>query len=151
MVTPGTLTAPRHVRLRAFDDRDGLLTVAEFSGSGDLPFAPQRVFVVGRVPRGATRAGHAQRTGEQLLVAVHGRFVVDATTADATRTHVLDDPTDGLYVPAGNWITCRDFSCDAVMMVLASDAYDPGDQIEDPDEYHRFAGGDPAPEVAHAP
>ena len=145
-MTGRALTAPSVLRLRCFPDADGLLTVGEFDG--ELPFEPRRVFFVSRVPAGALRADHAQRTGAQVLVAAHGRFAVDAYTATRPSSFVLHEPTSALHVPPGNWITCRDFSPDAVMLVLASDPYDRDDQIEDFRDYLRFAGAAPSREVA---
>jgi UDP-2-acetamido-3-amino-2,3-dideoxy-glucuronate N-acetyltransferase len=145
-VTGTTLTAPSLLRLRGFSDTDGLLTVGEFNG--ELPFEPRRVFFVSQVPAGVVRADHAQRTGAQVLVAAHGRFAVDAHTVTRLSSFVLDEPTSALHVPPGNWITCRDFSPDAVMLVLASDHYDRDDQIEDFGDYLRFCGAAPSREVA---
>lgn len=145
----GTLVGPSLHALRTFPDPDGRLTVGEFTD--ELPFVPQRLFLVSHVPPGARRACHAQRTGAQLLAAAHGRFTVVCATGATTRTFELDDPSRALYVPAGNWIECRDFGSDAVMLVLASDTYDPDDQIEDFDDYLRYVEGRLVGEVALTP
>src|SRR5271166_1978323 len=124
-------------RLRSFPLHDGLLTVWEFGD--DLPFEPRRVFFVSQVPHGVTRAGHAHRQGAELLLAVAGQCTVEAYTDDDLSLYRLDDPATALHVPPGNWITCLDFSPGAVLVVLSSIAYDPGDQIEDFEEYRAFA------------
>jgi UDP-2-acetamido-3-amino-2,3-dideoxy-glucuronate N-acetyltransferase len=136
-VTGAPINPPSLVRLPTFAESDGTLTVGEFGT--DLPFEPRRMFLVFDVPATATRACHAQRRGAQLLVAVNGSCQVDCFTGIDRSSYRLGHPTLALHVPPGNWITCRDFTSDATLMVLASTSYDRDDQIEDFDHYLQFA------------
>jgi len=47
----------------------------------------------------------------------------------------LESPATGLYLPAMTWATQFRYSADAVLLVLASDLYDPDDYIRDYDEF----------------
>ena len=53
----------------------------------------------------------------------------------------LDAPTLGLHVPPRVWAAQFNYSTDAVLLVLASELYDPGDYVRDYDEYLAFVRG----------
>jgi acetyltransferase-like isoleucine patch superfamily enzyme/dTDP-4-dehydrorhamnose 3,5-epimerase-like enzyme len=127
----------RGVHLRRFDgfaDLRGSLAVGEMPGEG-IPFTPRRWFVVYDVPGREVRGEHAHHTCHQLLICLHGRVRV-ATDDGENRAEVdLDDPTLGIYVPPLVWASQFRYDPDAVLLVLASDPYDPGDYIRDYQEF----------------
>ena len=51
----------------------------------------------------------------------------------------MDHPSEGLFIPSGVWAKQRQFTADAVLVVLASLPYDPDDYINDYDEYLRLS------------
>lgn len=88
---------------------------------------------------GQTRGNHAHRTAHQLLACVKGSCVVeldDGKTRDEIR---LDRPELALYLPPKIWATQKQFSRDSVLLVLASEVYDPDEYIKDYDEFLRIA------------
>ena len=103
-------------------------------GSG-LPFVPQRVFYVYGVPAGSVRGQHAHKLCEQVLVCVRGQVRVVVDDGHRTAEVVLDDPRRGLHLPAMVFGTQRDYSADAVLLVLASHPYDAGDYLTDHAEF----------------
>jgi UDP-2-acetamido-3-amino-2,3-dideoxy-glucuronate N-acetyltransferase len=120
-----------HRRTSAQDLR-GSMAAAEF---GDLPFRPQRVFAVYDVPSESVRGEHAHRVCAQLLVCTAGSvscLVDDGTTRDEIR---LESPYVGLHVPPMIWGTQWRYTRDAVLLVLASHAYDAADYIRDYEEF----------------
>lgn len=122
-------------------DLRGSLGVVE-SGKG-LPFAPRRVFVVFDVPSPQVRGEHAHRRLHQLLVCVKGAcsLLVDD---GARRTEIrLGSPATAVHVGPLVWGVQFDFSPDAVLLVLASERYDPGDYIRDYDEFLREVASRP--------
>jgi UDP-2-acetamido-3-amino-2,3-dideoxy-glucuronate N-acetyltransferase len=130
---PINVTAePVLIQLPSFSDARGTLIAAEAGDS--LPFSAARCFLVRDVPAGAVRARHAQRRGHELLSCVTGVCTVAARWRTGSAMHRLAGPTTALYVPPLVWIECREFSEDAVLMVLCSHPYDPLDQITDLDE-----------------
>ena len=119
-------------------DIRGSLVATDFAR--DLPFIPQRFFVVYDVPSEQTRGEHAHRECEQFLVCLRGsvRVILDDGT---TRTeHLLDDPKHGIHLPAMVWSTQHSYSSDAVLAVFASLPYDEADYIRDHAEFSRIVG-----------
>lgn len=129
---------PTLVRLPSFSDARGELIVAETGES--LPFSAARYFLVRDVPAGAVRAQHAQLRGHELLSCIAGGCSVEARWETGSAAHRLADPATALYVPPGVWIECREFTDDAVLLVLCSDPYDRQDQIADLDELRSGRG-----------
>lgn len=121
----------RLIHLPHVRDMRGDLTVAEF---GELPFQPQRQFVVSNTS-GRVRGEHAHRECAQLLICVSGEMKVlidDGTTRSTVR---LASPHETLLVPAWVWAAQYDFSPDSALLVLASHPYDPTDYIRDYEDY----------------
>lgn len=121
-----------HRMPRAVDLR-GSLTAGE--SPGQLPFVPQRYFLVFDVPGKEVRGEHAHRRCHQFLVAAHGSVTVMADDGRASEEFVLDGPDLGLYLPPMVWAAQYRYSPDAVLLVLASDPYDAADYIRDYDEF----------------
>jgi dTDP-4-dehydrorhamnose 3,5-epimerase-like enzyme len=121
------------VRLTRANDLRGSLVAANFEG--DLPFVPNRFFTVFGVPSTDVRGAHAHRACHQLLVCVQGS--VNAVVDDGHRRQefVLDRPDVGLHMRPMIWGTQYRYSHDAVLMVLASHAYDADDYIRDHDAF----------------
>jgi UDP-2-acetamido-3-amino-2,3-dideoxy-glucuronate N-acetyltransferase len=117
-----------HSLTRAVDLR-GSLVAAEISS--DIPFQPERFFLVYNVPSAETRGAHAHLECEQFLIAVKGS--VSAIVDDGTNREefILDRPDTGLYMPAMTWGTQYRYTPDAVLLVLASHSYDSADYIRD--------------------
>jgi UDP-2-acetamido-3-amino-2,3-dideoxy-glucuronate N-acetyltransferase len=101
----------------------------------ELPFVPNRMFVVYGVPIGQDRGGHAHRECHQFLVAVHGSLTVDWHDGTDWHEAVLDSPAIGLHIPPGIWGVQRAHSSGAALVVLASHAYDLADYVSDFDEF----------------
>ncbi len=124
-------------RLPHFADFRGLLSVAE---SGDqIPFEVKRFFLVSGVPGSDIRGEHAHHSLHQLLVCVHGSCEVIADNGAHRQSFVLDDPSIALLLPPMVWGIQHRFSPHAVLLVLASEKYDPADYIRDYDEFLRLA------------
>jgi UDP-2-acetamido-3-amino-2,3-dideoxy-glucuronate N-acetyltransferase len=119
-------------------DMRGALSVGEFTR--DLPFLPQRYFMVFDVPSEELRGEHAHHSCQQFLICVRGscQALVDDGTRRAEIT--LDDPTVGLYMPPMIWGTQYRYSRDALLLVYASQAYDPADYIRDYSKFLLLAG-----------
>ena len=119
--------------LRTAEDMRGKLSVGEVPA--DVPFTPQRFFLVHGVPSGETRGAHAHRACEQFLVCIAGAcsVVVDDGTHRAEVR--LDSPGLGLYLPHMVWGIQYKYTADAVLLVLASLPYDSADYIRDYDTW----------------
>ncbi|MCC6594077.1 MAG: WxcM-like domain-containing protein [Xanthomonadales bacterium] len=122
---------------RAIDMR-GSLAAAEVGR--ELPFVPQRAFVVHSVPSTEVRGEHAHRVCAQFLICVHGALSALVDDGCARAEYRLDRPDLGLYLPPMVWGTQYRYSADAVLLVLASQAYDAGDYIRDYSEFLAAVG-----------
>lgn len=147
--TPAKLTAPaglatstaarvKGVQIYAMpriEDMRGNLSVGEFGRN--LPFVPQRYFLVFDVPSAEVRGEHAHRQCHQFLVCAHGRVSVVADDGARREEFLLDRPEIGLHIAPWVWATQYRYSSDAVLLVFASHAYDPSDYIRDYDGFLR--------------
>lgn len=123
-------------RLIAFPrviDLRGSLTFGEHDAH--LPFSPKRFFVVYDVPTREVRGEHAHRSLEQVLVCLRGSIAVVVDDGHQRDQVVLDDPSQGLYVPSMVWTIHYRYSSDALLLVLASEVYEADDYIR---SYDRF-------------
>jgi dTDP-4-dehydrorhamnose 3,5-epimerase-like enzyme len=131
------IAAVRLQKLPVIKDPRGSLSFAEYRES--LPFLPKRYFIVFDVGEGQIRGGHAHKTVHQLLVCVKGSCLVSVDDGKARDEVMLDRPELALYLPPKIWATQSQFSADSVLMVLASENYDPSEYIKDYDEFLRVS------------
>jgi acetyltransferase-like isoleucine patch superfamily enzyme/dTDP-4-dehydrorhamnose 3,5-epimerase-like enzyme len=122
-------------RLRSAIDLRGSLVAGEFERS--IPFHAKRFFMVFDVPSEKTRGQHAHRRCHQFLVAANGRIAVVADDGRQRSQILLDNRSVGLHLPPMTWGTQYKYSPDAVLLVFASEYYDPEDYIRDYEIFKR--------------
>jgi len=122
-------------RLARVEDLRGMLTFGEIGRH--VPFEVKRFFLVYDVSSEEIRGEHAHRSLDQFVVCVHGRCTFLADDGAVRQQFELDSPTLGLHIPPLVWSVQYKYSKDAVLLVLASDYYDPADYIRD---YAEFRG-----------
>jgi acetyltransferase-like isoleucine patch superfamily enzyme len=120
------------------EDMRGNLSVGEFDRS--IPFAPKRYFLVFDVPSHEVRGGHAHRACHQFLICVKGGCMLVADDGEHRQEFLLDRPNLGIHLSAMTWGTQYNYSSDAVLLVFASDYYDPNDYIRDYTEFKVLVG-----------
>jgi hypothetical protein len=120
-------------------DHRGNLTFIE--GSHHIPFDIARVFYLYDVPGGESRAGHALKDVEQLLIAASGSFDVVLDYGGERVTVSLNRSYVGLYLPSLVWRELENFSSGAVCLVLASARYDESSYYRDYDRFREALGG----------
>lgn len=125
-------------RLPVVRDLRGSLAVAELGKQ--LPFEPKRFFVVHDVPSRHVRGEHAHRRLHQFLVCLKGELALVVDDGSRRQEVRLRGPEVGVHLPPMVWGIQYRFSPDAVLLVLASDAYDPDDYVRDYEEYRRLMG-----------
>ena len=114
-------------------DMRGDLSAGEFERQ--VPFAARRYFMVFDVPSEEVRGEHAHRECRQFLLCMRGRCRVVVDDGEKRAEIVLDRPDLGLYLPPMTWATQYRHSADALLLVFASDYYDPADYIRDYNEF----------------
>ena len=120
-------------RFKSIDDLRGDLTVGNLPS--EVPFIPQRFFIVSNVPSTDVRGEHAHKQCHQFLVVMHGAvscLVDDGRIREEVR---LEGPKVGLYMPPKVWGVQYKYSSDAVLLVFASHPYDPDDYVRDYDDF----------------
>lgn len=120
-------------KLLLVDDLRGRLSVGEFPLQ--IPFVPKRYFIVFDVPGKEVRGEHAHKTCHQFLVCLRGTLSVVVDDGTSSEEIALDNPSVGLYIRPMVWAVQYQYSEDAMLLVFASDAYDPADYIRDYDEF----------------
>jgi dTDP-4-dehydrorhamnose 3,5-epimerase-like enzyme len=136
-VTPTSVGGVTLHRMVMVEDLRGTLSAGEFGAH--VPFTPRRYFMVFDVPGKDVRGEHAHRTCHQFLVCARGSVAVVVDNGRASEEVMLDAPDLGLYVPPMIWAVQYRYSSDALLLVFASDPYDPDDYIRDYDEFRAAA------------
>jgi len=121
------------LHLPVIPDLRGSLSFAEIGQH--LPFAPKRYFIVFNVASLEVRGEHAHKNLHQFLVCVSGSCTVMLDDGHTREEYLLNSPGIAVHIPPMVWAVEYKYSRDAVLLVLASDAYDPEDYIRDYDEF----------------
>jgi len=121
------------LQLPKIKNRQGNLTPVQ--GEMDIPFDIARVYYLYDVPGGASRAGHAHKELQQLIVSVMGAFDIILDDGVMRKTIHLDRAYYGLYVPMMIWRELENFSSGAICLVLASLPYDESDYYRNYEEF----------------
>lgn len=121
------------MELPLITDLRGSLSVAEVGNK--LLFEPKRYFVVFDVKSKEVRGEHAHRQLHEFLVCVKGSCAIVVDDGKSRAEYQLDQPNLGIYIPPMIWSVQYKYTPDAVLVVLASDRYDPEDYIRDYDEF----------------
>ncbi|MEJ8738613.1 FdtA/QdtA family cupin domain-containing protein [Erysipelotrichaceae bacterium HCN-30851] len=114
------------------DDRGHLVVV---EGNSDIPFEIKRIFYIYGSDKDVIRGQHANRKTEFVLINVSGTSKVKVTDGKIEKIYNLDHPHMGIYLPKMVWKDMYDFSDDSVLLVLASEHYEPSEYIRDFSEY----------------
>lgn len=127
---------PRMITLPRFlDPRGNLSVIEQFK---EVPFTIERCYWVYDVPGGDGREGHAYRRSRELVVALSGSFEVAVDRGGQPEVHVLNRCYQALYIPSGTWREFRNFSTNAVALVVASEHFDEADYMLTRDEYFSY-------------
>ena len=105
--------------ISTFTDERGAISVIDT----ELPFDVQRVFWLHHIQEGKGRGAHALLEGMEIMIAVHGSFVVDLDDGTEKMSVLLDDPSKGLIIRPGVWFRTHSYKGDGVSLILANEYY----------------------------
>ena len=125
-------------QLPLFEDLRGNLSFGEVERH--IPFPVRRYFLTFDVASEEARGEHAHRTLSQFLICVHGRVHIVADNGKELEEFILDRPNTAVAISPMIWSVQYRFSQGAVLLVLCSDFYDPGDYIRDYAQFLAEAG-----------
>jgi len=126
--------------MRMVKDLRGELTAGEYER--DIPFTPKRYFTVFNVPSREVRGEHAHKNCHQFLICIQGSCNVLLDDGRHRRELILDRPNIGVFMPALVWGTQHGYSDDAILLVFASEYYDPNDYIRSYAEFSELVAKD---------
>lgn len=127
---------PKLVRPGNHADSRGELKFGEFPA--ELPFIPQRVFVISEVPIDSVRGEHAHSTTSQILICVSGSVTAAFQSSAGDTSFELSSSSEWLFVPPMNFGKLTKFSSDCALVVLASEPYNASEYISDLAEFQRL-------------
>lgn len=125
-------------KLKTYTDSRGSLTIVE--EGHEVPFKIQRVYWIHGVPQGEERGWHSNKISSEYVIAVNGSVEITLEDKEGRRTYLLDSKEKGLLIPPDTWDEIRNFSPDAVLLVLASHSYDETAYINSYEEFLQHIG-----------
>ena len=122
------------VHIPTFTDERGAITVMD----KELPFEVKRVFWLHHIKDGKDRGAHALLDSAEIMIAIHGSFVVDLDDTVTKTSILLNDPCKGLMIQPGIWFRTHSYRDDGVSLILASEEYARDKYTYDYEEYKRL-------------
>lgn len=107
------------IDIPTFTDERGAISVMD----KELPFQVRRVFWLHHIADGKDRGEHALLDSTEIIVAVHGSFVVDLDDTVSKTSVLLDSPDKGLMIRPGVWFRTHSYKNDGVSLILAEEEY----------------------------
>jgi dTDP-4-dehydrorhamnose 3,5-epimerase-like enzyme len=121
------------IKLKVFGDaRGSLVSLEQYK---NIPFSIKRVYYIFDTKKDVARGFHAHKNLEQVLICVNGSCKIKVDDGKNVDIFDLLSPNAGLYIGTMVWREMFDFSQGCVLLVLASQYYDPKEYIKD---YDRF-------------
>lgn len=121
------------IKIPTITDQRGNLSVSELNK--DFPFEVKRIFWIYGIPENEERAAHAHRHQAQVLISLAGKFTITLDDGKSKETLIMENPSEGLLVPPGVWITLNNFSKGSVCLVLAPESYDEFEYLRDYNDF----------------
>ena len=122
------------VDVPTFTDERGAISVMD----KELPFGVKRIFWLHHIVEGKDRGAHALLDSTEIIVAVHGSFVVDLDDAVNKTSVLLDSPDKGLIIRPGVWFRTHSYKEDGVTLVIAEEEYTRDKYTYDYEEFIRL-------------
>ncbi|MEG0239407.1 MAG: FdtA/QdtA family cupin domain-containing protein [Anaerorhabdus sp.] len=117
------------------DDRGRLMVV---EGSKDIPFNIQRIFYICETVNGVSRGNHANKKSSFFFLSIKGSCKIKVFDGEDYREFILEETSEGLYVPKNLWKSMYDFSKDSILLVFSDENYNDEEYIRDINEYIKF-------------
>lgn len=122
------------IDIPTFTDERGAISVMD----KELPFQVRRVFWLHHIADGKDRGEHALLDSTEIVVAVHGSFVVDLDDTINKTSVLLNSPDKGLVIRPGIWFRTHSYKNDGVSFILAEEEYARDKYTYDYEEFKRL-------------
>jgi dTDP-3-amino-3,4,6-trideoxy-alpha-D-glucose transaminase len=111
------------------ESNNGILGIVQ--ASQQIGFVPRRMYFIKGVPQGGIRGAHAHKRLRQCFICLSGGVTLELVRQGKTYSCRLDSSDIALTLEPGCWRNLKDMDHDTIVLVLASDEYDPEDYIRD--------------------
>jgi len=118
---------PKLIEIKTFSDERGHLSVLE----QNIPFAIKRVFYIYGVDN-SVRGNHRHHKTIQAVICISGSCVICNNDGTIQEEFILDKPNKCLFLYPQDYHYMHSFSKDAILLVLASENFNPNDYIYEP-------------------
>jgi dTDP-4-dehydrorhamnose 3,5-epimerase-like enzyme len=115
---------PKLIEIKTFSDERGHLSVLE----DNIPFEIKRVFYIYGVDN-SVRGLHRHHKTIQAAICITGSCVISNNNNKEKEDFLLDFPNKCLFLYPEDFHSMHSFSKDAILLVLASEKFDPKDYI----------------------
>lgn len=126
----------RIIELPKIEDPRGNLSFIE--EDNHIPFKIKRVYWIYDVPGGQVRGGHAFKEQKEFIVALSGSLDLVVSDGKEEQTFHLNRSYYGLYIQNGLWRQMKNFSTNALALVLSSTEYSEADYIRDFETFKQY-------------
>lgn len=123
------MTRPYLINLSKISDLRGNLTYIQHPDH--IPFEIKKVDWIYDVPSGRNKKGYASKKNKEVIVCLSGSIEVFVTNGQTEESYVLSRPYSALVIPKMNWRQLRNFSTNAVVMILNSSRKEKSEMIHD--------------------
>lgn len=96
-----------------------------------IPFTIKRIFYIYGVDD-SIRGGHRHKTTVQAAICLKGSCKIFNNTGHQQQEFTLNSASQCLLLHPGDWHLMHDFEEETILMVLASEHFDPDDYIYEP-------------------
>ena len=120
---------PRLVNVQNSTDHRGNINIYE-TGK-ELPFTPERIFIISGTKQGISRGGHAHKQCSQFFIVTCGKAKIYIKNRNEDFNFSLDSPNIGLYIPTLNWVKFTFLVPNTIITVIASHRFDSSDYLVD--------------------
>lgn len=118
---------PKLIEIKTFKDERGSLTVLE----DNIPFDIKRVFYIYDVDN-SIRGNHRHHKTIQAAICIKGSCIIKNDNGNNKNEYLLDSPNKCLLLYPEDYHSMSSFKNDAILLVLASEKFDPEDYIYEP-------------------
>ena len=103
-----------------------------------IPFSIEQTSWIYNVPGDIEKKGHAFKNRENFIIALSGSLEVVINNGQDNKIFNLNAANKGLYVPAGLWQQMKNFSTNAMVIILGSTKDSEEDFIRNYKEFLRM-------------
>ena len=103
-----------------------------------VPFEIKRIYYLYGILENQERGAHAHKELLQIMIAASGSFNVELDDGKNKKKIFLNSPSKGLLIFPGIWRDLKNFSSEAICLVLTSELYDEADYIRNYDDFLQY-------------